>query len=298
MWGRETTGQLEEELSRFIWYDAAMIVDGKAIAEKLYGELAVERKEFGELVLGHLVTEMSPVTASYARIKERGAEKLGIKMVRTELPEGSDTAAAIKAIQHLMEIADGVIPQLPIVSGIDAEAVINAMSKEKDVDVLSAAAVAEFETGKWSAIPPVPAALAYILKESGVDVRGKNIVSLGRGRLVGKPAAVLFQHLGATVDLLGRDADIVSYTKKADIIILGAGVPGILKPDMVKEGVAIIDAGTSESGGKVVGDADPAVADKAGVFTPVPGGVGPVAIAMIYKNVFALKRLAGSLQSG
>jgi methylenetetrahydrofolate dehydrogenase (NADP+) / methenyltetrahydrofolate cyclohydrolase len=268
-----------------------MIVDGKAIAEKLYGELSLERKEFGDVTLGHLVTEMSPVTASYARIKEHGAGKLGIKMLRTELPEGSDTDAALLAMEQLVAVADGVIPQLPIVQGIDAEKVINSIPKEKDVDVLSAAAVAAFETGKWPAIPPVPAALAYILKESGVDVRGKNIVSLGRGRLVGKPAAVLFQHLGATVELLGRDADIVSHTKNADIIILGAGVPGILKPDMVKEGVAIIDAGTSESGGKVVGDADPAVADKAGVFTPVPGGVGPVAIAMIYKNVFALKRL-------
>jgi methylenetetrahydrofolate dehydrogenase (NADP+) / methenyltetrahydrofolate cyclohydrolase len=277
----------------FCYYCAIMIVNGKAIAEKLYGELAEERKEFDEVILGHLVTEMSTVTASYARIKEVGAEKLGIKMVRTELPVGSDTAAAIKAIKHLVEITDGVIPQLPIVPGIDAEAVINAVPKEKDVDVLSTAAVAEFETGKWPAIPPVPAALAYILKESGVDVRGKKIISLGRGRLVGKPAAVLFGHLGADVVLLGRDADIASHTREADIIILGAGVPGILKPDMVKAGVAIIDAGTSESGGKVVGDADPAVAEKAGVFTPVPGGVGPVAIAMIYKNVFALKRAFG-----
>jgi methylenetetrahydrofolate dehydrogenase (NADP+)/methenyltetrahydrofolate cyclohydrolase len=157
--------------------------------------------------------------------------------------------------------------------------------------VLSKAAYAEFEKGHWPAIPPVPAALAYILKESGVDVRGKHIVSLGRGRLVGRPAAILFQHLGATVELLGRDADIAAHTRDADIIILGAGVPGVLKPDMVKEGVAIVDAGTSELGGKVVGDADPAVAEKASIFTPVPGGVGPVAIAEIYKNLFALKRL-------
>ena len=270
-----------------------MIVDGKAIAEKLYGELAEERKEFGELTLGHLVTEMSSVTASYARIKERGAERLGIKMVRIELPEGSDTLAALDAIAKLVATTDGVIPQLPIVPGIDAGAVINAIPREKDVDVLSDAANAEFEKGTWPAIPPVPAALAYILKESGVDVRGKKIISLGRGRLVGKPAAVLFRQLGASVELLGRDSDIASNTRDADIIILGAGVPGILKPDMVKDGVAIVDAGTSELGGRVVGDADPAVAEKASVFTPVPGGVGPVAIAMIYKNVFALKRNFG-----
>jgi len=273
-----------------------MIVNGKAIAEKLYGELATERKEFGEVSLGILVGDKNPVTYSYVTIKERGSDRLGITLVRKELPEGSQTKQAVAAMEELVKDVDGVIPQLPMMHGIDAEKVIEAMPKEKDIDVLSSDAYAAFEKGNWPAIPPVPAALAYILEESGVDVRGKKIVSLGRGRLVGKPASVLFRQLGASVELLGRDANIPEYTKDADIIILGAGVPGILKPDMVKDGVAIVDAGTSELGGKVVGDADPAVAEKAGVFTPVPGGVGPVAIAMIYKNVFALKRLQNALQ--
>jgi methylenetetrahydrofolate dehydrogenase (NADP+)/methenyltetrahydrofolate cyclohydrolase len=193
-------------------------------------------------------------------------------------------------MHELVEKCDGVIPQLPM-SNIDVDAVCEAMPKEVDVDVLSKAAYAEFERGHSRAIPPVPAALAYILKECGIDVRGKHVVSLGRGRLVGRPAAILFRQLGATVALLGRDADIAAHTRNADIVILGAGVPGILTPDMVKDGVAIVDAGTSELGGKVVGDAEPSVAEKASVFTPVPGGVGPVAIAMIYKNLFALKRL-------
>ncbi len=270
-----------------------MIIDGKALAEKLYGELAEERKKFGDLTLGHLLTEISPVTASYARIKERGAERLQIKMVRTELPPGSSTDDALAAIKNLAETTDGVIPQLPIVQGIDVESVINAVPKEKDVDVLSLAAVAEFEKGGWPAIPPVPAALAYILKESGVDVRGKNLVCVGGGRLVGKPAAVLFKQLGANVTTLIKGDDVASKTREADIIILGAGVAGLLKTDMVKDGVAVVDAGTSEQGGKVVGDADPSIAEKCSVFTPVPGGVGPVAIAMIYKNLFALKMAYG-----
>lgn len=267
-----------------------MIVDGKAIAEKLYGELAEERKEFGEIRLGILVGDKNPVTHSYVTIKERGSDRLGITLVRKELPDGSSTDQAIRAMRELLIETDGVIPQLPMMQGIDTERVIDEMPKEKDVDVLSKAALMEFEKGEWPAIPPVPAALAYILKESGIDVRGKHVVSLGRGRLVGKPAATLFRQLGSQVDLLGRDSDIIAYTKNADVIILGAGVPGILKSGMVKEGVAIVDAGTSELGGRVVGDADPSVAEKASVFTPVPGGVGPVAIAMIYKNIFALKR--------
>jgi methylenetetrahydrofolate dehydrogenase (NADP+)/methenyltetrahydrofolate cyclohydrolase len=269
-----------------------MIIDGKAIAEKLYGELAQERKEFGEIKLGILVGDRNPVTHSYVTIKERGSDRLGITLVRRELTEGSSTEDAVTAMRELLLETDGVIPQLPMMEGIDTEQVIEEIPKEKDVDVLSRAALEEFERGGWPAIPPVPAALAYILSESGIDVRGKYVVSLGRGRLVGKPAATLFRQLGSRVDLLGRGSDIASYTKSADVIILGAGVPGILTPEMVKEGVAVVDAGTSELGGKVVGDADPGVAEKATVFTPVPGGVGPVAIAMIYKNIFSLKKLA------
>ncbi len=270
-----------------------MIVDGKAVAQTLYDALQTERAQFGEVTLGHLVTEMSPVTASYARIKERGAERLNIKMVRTELPEGSDTAAALAAIQQLVETCDSVIPQLPIVPGIDAAAVINAIPKEKDVDVLSDAAVAEFEKGDWPAIPPVPAALKYILEHYNVPIQGAKVVVIGQGRLVGKPAAVLFKRLGADVRCLIKGDEVAMATREADIILSGAGVPGLIKPDMIKEGVAIVDAGTSESGGKVVGDADPSCAEKCSVFTPVPGGVGPVAIAHIYVNVLALKKKYG-----
>lgn len=270
-----------------------MIVDGKAVAQVLYEALQKEREQFGEVTLGHLVTEMSPVTMSYARIKERGAEKLGIKMIRTELPDGATTADALAAIQKLVDTCDGVIPQLPIVPGIDAAAVINAVPKEKDVDVLSDAAIAEFEKGEWPAIPPVPAALKYILEHHEISIKGANVVVIGQGRLVGKPAAVLFKRAGADVHCVVKGDDVSTATREADIILSGAGVPGLIKPDMVKEGVAIVDAGTSESGGKVVGDADPACAEKALLFTPVPGGVGPVAIAHIYVNLFALKKKYG-----
>jgi methylenetetrahydrofolate dehydrogenase (NADP+)/methenyltetrahydrofolate cyclohydrolase len=270
-----------------------MIVDGKAVANTLYQSLANERADFGDVTLGHLVTEMSPVTASYARIKERGAERLGIKMIRTELPEGSDTSAALTAMKKLVETCDGIIPQLPIVPGIDAVVVINAIPKEKDVDVLTDSARVEFEKGNWPAVPPVPAALVYILENGGITIAGKKVAIVGYGRLVGKPAATLFKQRGADVTVLDKGDDVAAGTREADIIVLGAGVAGLLKPDMVKEGAAVVDAGASELGGKVVGDADPAVAEKCSLFTPVPGGVGPVAIAMIYKNLFALKKAYG-----
>ena len=267
-----------------------MIVDGKAIAGTLYNALLRERATFsGDITLGILVGDSNPVTTSYVRIKEKAAERLNVKMVRKELPRGAATADAVAAVQQLSRECDGVIPQLPM-TNIDIDQVKNAIPKEKDVDVLSDAAFAAFNEGKWPVIPPVPAACAYILEQSDIQITGKKVAVIGHGRLVGKPAAVLFKQLGGNVTVLDRGDDIASGTREADIIVLGTGVSGLLKPAMVKQGVAIVDAGTSELGGKVVGDADPTVADKASLFTPVPGGVGPVAIAMIYKNLFALKK--------
>lgn len=270
-----------------------MVIDGKQIAEKLYSALVDERAAFsGSVKLGILVGDNTPVIASYVRIKEKAAERLSVTMVRKELPEGASTEDALFAVHDLLRETDGVIPQLPM-TNIDIDAVRNAIPKEKDVDVLSDAAFSAFEKGGWPAIPPVPAALVYILEQNNVRIEGANVVIVGKGRLVGKPAEVLFTQLGGRVKTLMKGDDVASNTIDADIIVLGTGVAGLLKPDMVKKGVAIVDAGTSELGGKVVGDADPSVAEKASLFTPVPGGVGPVAIAEIYKNLFALKRKYG-----
>lgn len=122
-----------------------------------------------------------------------------------------------------------------------------------------------------------------------VPTRGKKATVVGSGRLVGAPAARLLRELGAEVQVLEK-GDSLDVLKDADIIVLGAGEPGLVKPEHLKEGVVLIDAGTSESNGKVAGDADPACAEKAALFTPVPGGVGPIAVAMIFKNLFALAK--------
>ena len=271
-----------------------MIIDGKQVAETLYAALLKERARFpGPVTLGILVGDKNPVTDSYVRIKEQAAKRLDVTMVRKVLPDGTATTDAVAAIQELAKECDGVIPQLPMTS-VDIDAVRNAILKEKDVDVLSDDAFKAFAAGAWPAVPPVPAALAYILVSSGVSIKGANVAVVGHGRLVGKPAAVLFRQLGGHVTVLDKGDNVAAGTRGADIIVMGTGVAGLLKPDMVKEGAAVVDAGTSELGGKVVGDADPAVAEKVSLFTPVPGGVGPVAVAMIYKNLFSLKMMHGS----
>ena len=168
---------------------------------------------------------------------------------------------------------DGVVIQLPIDS---ADALLAQVPQNKDIDNYPSA--------------PVAAAVEEILNRAGVDSKNKKAVVVGEGRLVGKPVAQLLRKLGANVSVVSLDQGNLSELKYADIVVSGAGSPGLIKPEMLKQGVVLIDAGTSEQAGKVVGDCDLRCAEVTSVFTPVPGGVGPVAVAMLFKNLAALAR--------
>ena len=265
-----------------------MIVDGRLLALERKEEVRREREKFGPLSLGVVMATKSSVTESYVGIKKRAAADLNIDVVEYRLPETATLEEIIDATRKAGS-HDGVILQLPLPDGIDVEMAKNAIPTMLDVDVLSDSAFKLFQENNFGAVPPVPAAMWYILKRHSVSIEGANIVLIGGGRLVGKPAGVLFERLGAKVTTLIK-GDSLELTKNADIIISGAGSPALIKPDMVKEGVVIIDGGTSESSGKVVGDASPACAPKASVFTPVPGGVGPIAVVEIFANLVALKK--------
>ncbi|MFZ2555890.1 MAG: bifunctional 5,10-methylenetetrahydrofolate dehydrogenase/5,10-methenyltetrahydrofolate cyclohydrolase [Minisyncoccia bacterium] len=253
-----------------------MIIDGKVIAEEVYANLRAPRS----LTLGILVGEVNPVINSFVRIKDKAAQRLGVALMRADLQPGATTDDAIRALLALAEKSDGIIVQLPLPHSIDADAVIAAIPPHKDVDGISPLPRVR---------PPVAAAIAEILRYELVPTKGKAVVVVGSGRLVGKPAAALLKEYGAEV-LIIEKGDSLAPLLEADIIISGAGEPGLIRPEHVKDGVVIIDAGTSEIGGKVAGDADPACAEKASVFTPVPGGVGPIAIAMIFKNLVELAK--------
>lgn len=268
-----------------------MIIDGRQLARERTEEIRKERDLFGALSLGVVMATESPVTQSYVSIKKRAAEALGIPLIEYRLPDTATTEEIIAEIQKVSKRGhDGIILQLPLPVGVDVEASKNVIPLMLDVDVLSDAAFDAFLKNSFPAIPPVPAAMWYMLKRNNITIAGANLVIIGKGRLVGKPAEVLFTRLGANVTTLQKGDDVPSATQKADIIISGAGVPALIKPDMIKEGVAIIDGGTSESSGKVVGDADPACAEKASIFTPVPGGVGPLAVVEIFANLVSLKK--------
>lgn len=252
-----------------------MIIDGKAIAEEIYAGLRFSQPR----TLGIVVGTANPVTDSFVRIKQKAADRLGITLTEERLAADATTARAIEAVAALARTADGVIVQLPLPPQIDVEAVVAALPPEQDVDGISRAPLVR---------PPVAEAVREILARTHVDPHGKHAVVIGSGRLVGAPVAALLAHLGAEVRVLTL-GDSLDPLKDANIIVSGAGKPGLITPEYIRDGVVLIDAGTSESEGRVAGDADSACALKASVFTPVPGGVGPIAVAMIFSN---LRKLA------
>lgn len=269
-----------------------MIIDGKAIAADIEGKVRSALPSFSVLPrLAIVVAGKDPVIESFVRIKKRVGERLGIPVIEYAFPDtisGEELKAHIQKIGQDPEIS-GLVVQLPLPTHVDAQAMLDAVPLEKDVDVLSREAVAAFARGDARVLPPVAGAIQEILERGEVNVAGKEVLVLGYGRLVGVPASILLRHNHAHVTVVDRDiADLPEHARESAIIILGVGKPRIILPEMLTPGVVLIDAGTSESGGKIVGDADVRCAEVAGIFTPVPGGVGPIAVSMIFKNLCIL----------
>lgn len=239
-----------------------MTIDGKGIAEEIIvglGDSLTGKK------LGIVVGVEDPATASFVKIKTRVADRLGVAVMQGKLSE-------------LMQTCDGIIVQLP---HPDSEVLIQQIPSEKDLDAIGPHPLTR---------TPVAEAIAEVLVRTKVSVRGKKAVVVGKGRLVGAPAAKLLTELGAQVTIVTQNHGTLDELQDADIVVLGAGEPGLVKPEMLKQGVVLIDAGTSEASGRLVGDADPKCAKVSSVFTPVPGGIGPIAVAMIFKNLSELMK--------
>ncbi len=262
-----------------------MIIDGKAIAEDMYEALAKRRTLFKQdIKLGILVCGADPVIESFVRIKMRAASRLNVEMIRVDMPSDIDTTTAIERVKEFSAEVDAIIVQLPLPKSLDTNAILGSIPLDKDVDALNPSVAGD----KHPVFAPVALAVVEILEQSNVVIAGARAVVVGAGRLVGAPSAVLLKRLGAHVSMFTLQEGSIEDLKTADIIVCGAGNPGFIKPEHIKDGVAIVDAGASESKGRVVGDADPECAEKAAVFTPVPGGVGPVAVSMIFKNLYDL----------
>ena len=263
-----------------------MIIDGKKIAEEIIASLMADRASLPATVkIGIIMSEGDPASASFVRIKERVAERLRVEIVREMIGPETSEDLVVHGVQRLAGSTMGVIVQLPLPVGLSVDKILSAIPPHCDLDGINPIVT---DAGRLVQ-PPVVEALDEILKRANVSLRDKRVV--GAGRLVGKPAFAYFKKLGADVTLVTETEGSLADLHDADVVVLGTGRAGMVTPDLLKKGVVLIDAGTSEQGGKIQGDADPSCADVASVFTPVPGGVGPLAVAMIFKNLFTLAKL-------
>lgn len=261
-----------------------MIVNGRAIAQEMLASVR-ERAAGCDIVVRAVVMQPTAATESYLKIKTAKAREAAMRLELVRMADNATTEEVVESVR--LPGANAVIVQLPLPEHIDTQKVLGAIPQGKDADVLGRFAYEAFKKGEADALlPPVVGATAEILSRADINPHGKHIAIIGKGRLVGEPAALWFSRFGG-VEVFTRDSNF-SNLKDADIVISGAGQAGLIRPDMLKKGVVLIDAGTSESGGTVAGDADPSCADVASVFTPVPGGVGPVAVAYLFKNVASL----------
>ena len=261
-----------------------MFVDGQKIADGIKQELAKRIAVLGKRPVLAVVQVGSEVAVEkFVERKEKFGEALGVAVVLHQFPPDLTEevlAAEVKAIGG-DPVVDGLIVQLPLPLEVNTDAVLGSIPPERDVDALSSAP---------RVLAPVPGAVAEILARYGVDPHGKRAVVIGVGRLVGKPVADWLRKQGALVETVSLETTLAmrSLTEAADIVVSGVGVPRLITPEFVKDGVVLIDAGTSESRGILVGDIDPACAEKAGLYTPVPGGVGPITVAKLFENLVIL----------
>ncbi len=270
-----------------------MIIDGRALAKNILARTRARAEKLSHppRVLAIVASE-TPATLSYLKIKEMRAADAGCVLEVVRFPLEVSTAELRSAVSA--SDASAVIVQLPLPIGINAQEVCGNIPLPKDADVLSVASRKKFANNDADALlPPVVGAMREIFAHGSVEVKEKRAVVIGDGWLVGNPCAVWLKQQGAEVSMVTLESGNLSAAlRAADIIISGTGSPHLIKPEMLKSGVVLIDAGTSESDGAIVGDADPACAEKCSLFTPVPGGVGPLAVAYLFKNVVTLAERA------
>ena len=280
---------------------SAVIMDGKAVSKKIREELKQKAEVLRQRgiipCLAVVLVGEDPPSMSYVKSKEKALAEAGMASKDIRLPEMAGEAELLAIIGELNgdEKVHGILVQSPLPKHLSEEKIISAIAPEKDVDCFHAVSVGNMVLEKDSFLPCTPHGVLVLLREYNIPVKGSHAVIVGRSNIVGKPLANLLirREYNATVTLCHTGTkDLSRHTLQADILIVAARNPEFIKPEMVKEGAVVIDVGINrvddvscEKGYRVCGDVDPAVADKASYFTPVPGGVGPMTIAMLLHNV-------------
>jgi methylenetetrahydrofolate dehydrogenase (NADP+)/methenyltetrahydrofolate cyclohydrolase len=272
---------------------AARLIDGKALAERIRGEVAEEVRELGDVGLATVLVGEDPASEIYIHLKHKAAAEVGIRARDVRLATQTTEEELLEEVEQLNRdnAIDGLLVQLPLPGHIDEARVIRAIEPVKDIDGLHPLNAGQLYLGAPAHVGATPAGVMALLEEYDVPVEGARAVVVGRSDIVGKPAALLLLHANATVTVChSRTRDLAAHTREADILVVGVGQAGVIRSEHVREGATVIDVGMNRSGDGVVGDVDPAVAERAGLITPVPGGVGPMTIAMLLRSAVRAAR--------
>lgn len=265
-----------------------MLVDGKVIARYLENDLKTRFQTLTSKKVCFVMFGEDAASLQFVGMKTRMAERLGVHAKIQQFPETFSTSQAAKAVGQAASEGCAIVVQLPLPAHMDTQIVLNCVPAELDIDVLSEKAKEQFASGDSSMTPPVARAVFKILDFCNVSFEGKNVLMVGQGKLVGEPVASLLSLKNIpfkTVDKNTPEEERLRHLQAADIIISGVGSPHFIKPEMIKSGAVLIDAGTSEQAGKLAGDVDPLCGERASLITPVPGGVGPVTVACLFENL-------------
>lgn len=271
----------------------AKLLSGKVVSARVKEELKAEveklKKDGKETGLAVVLVGEDPASKVYVRNKEKACEEIGIYSEMHKLPEDTTEEELLALVNKLNndDKIDGILVQLPLPKHLDDKVIINNIRPDKDVDAFHPVNVGKIMIGDFDFLPCTPAGIMELIHESGVDVDGKNCVVIGRSNIVGKPMSMLLLHENGTVTTChSHTKDLAEVTRRADILVAAVGIPKFVKADMVKPGAVVIDVGMDrDENGKLCGDVDFAeVEPVAGAITPVPGGVGPMTIAMLMRN--------------
>lgn len=271
----------------------AQIIDGKLISTQIKDELkekvAQLKAEGKEICLAVIQVGNDPASSVYVRNKKNACAYIGIESLAYELPEETTQEELLELIEKLNkdDKVNGILVQLPAPKHIDEDAIIKAIDPKKDVDGFHPESVGTMSIGQKGFLSCTPAGVIQLLKRSGIEIAGKECVVVGRSNIVGKPMALLLLRENGTVTIThSRTKDLKEVTKRADILVAALGKPKFITEEYVKEGAVVIDVGIHrQEDGKLCGDVDfDRVVDKVSAITPVPGGVGPMTIAMLMNN--------------
>jgi methylenetetrahydrofolate dehydrogenase (NADP+)/methenyltetrahydrofolate cyclohydrolase len=269
------------------------VIDGKAIAARIREEVAREVRELGHVGLATVLVGDDAASETYIRLKHTAAVEVGIEARDVRLPAdvGEEQLLAIVAGLNADDAVDGILVQLPLPGHIDEGRVIRSVTPAKDVDGFHPVNAGLLYLGTPGHVPATPLGIMELLAVSHVQLEGARAVVIGRSAIVGKPVAHLLLQANATVTIChSRTVELARHTADADVLVAAVGVAGLVSPEMVKAGSTVIDVGMNRTEAGLVGDVDPGAMAVAGRMTPVPGGVGPMTIALLLRNAVRAAR--------